>query len=184
MAVEHSALLTAEDYRMLPEEGGRYELIQGELHMAPAPSRYHQKISGNLEFLLRKHLEMDPAGELYHAPLDVYLSKHDVLQPDLVFVANARRSVLVPEGIRGAPTLVVEILSPSTATLDQSVKKQIYAKTGIEELWLVHPEPKSVSIFRLQEDASHPIQIFQEQDTLTSACFPGLQLLCGEIFRV
>src|SRR5688572_17196961 len=105
-----SGMLTADDYRLLPEGGPRYQLVEGELCVAPAPNRYHQIISRNIQFLLMKYLERNPIGELYDAPLDVYLSETDVFQPDLVFVARAHFEVLTDAGIEGTPDLVVEIL--------------------------------------------------------------------------
>src|SRR5687767_7360021 len=106
MAVVPS-LLTKEDYRLLPDSGPRYQLIEGELYMSPAPNRYHQIISRSLEFMLLKYLEQNPRGELYHAPFDVYLSENDVFQPDIVFVTKSNYRVLTDAGIEGTPDLVV-----------------------------------------------------------------------------
>src|SRR2546428_4377823 len=118
MALAQTPLLTAEDYRLMPETGPRYQLIDGELFMAPAPNRYHQDISRNIEFILMKYLESHAAGKLYYAPFDVYLTEHNVFQPDIVFVANDRLPILTDAGAEGAPNLVIEILSDSTAHLD------------------------------------------------------------------
>jgi len=84
MAIAQAPLLTADDYRLMPETGPRYQLVEGELIMSPAPNRYHQDISRNIEFLLLKYLEKNPIGEVYDAPFDVYLGEHSVFQPDLV----------------------------------------------------------------------------------------------------
>jgi Uma2 family endonuclease len=183
MAVRQTALLTAENYRALPETGPRYQLVQGELHMSPAPNRYHQEISANIEFLLRKYLAEHPIGKLYDAPFDVYLSDHDVFQPDILFVHQDRLSILTKEGADGAPTLVVEVLSPSTAFLDQSAKKRVYTETGVEELWLVDPETKRLTAYRLQENTNHPAAVCGERDYFTSPCFPSLVIQGKEIFK-
>jgi Uma2 family endonuclease len=183
VAVRQTAFLTAEDYRALPEHGHRYQLIQGELSMAPAPNRYHQEISANIEFLLRRYLEVHPIGKLYDAPFDVYLTEHNVFQPDILFVANDRLGILTEEGAAGAPTLVVEILSPRTAALDRTAKKQVYAESGVEELWLVDPESKRVEIYRLQQDPHHPAATWTEQDRFSSVCFPGLEIGGLELFK-
>src|SRR5437588_6676657 len=105
-------LLTAHHYRLLPENGPRYQLIEGALYMAPAPNRYHQDISRNLEYILLDYLEEHPIGKLYDAPFDVYFDKHNVFQPDIVFVSKSRLSILTKAGAEGAPDFVVEILSP------------------------------------------------------------------------
>ena len=107
--------LTVEDYRLLPDGGPRYQLIEGDLFMAPAPNRYHQEISGNIYLLLAKYLEKHPAGKLYAAPFDVYFDEINVHQPDLVFVSKKNLAILTDAGAEGAPDFIVEILSPKTA---------------------------------------------------------------------
>src|SRR6185369_7809611 len=110
--------LTVHDYRELPEGPPYYQLIEGDLYMSPAPNRYHQDILNNLSFMLRQHLEGNPVGKTYFAPFDIFLTKLNVYQPDLVFISNERRPILTNQGAEGAPDLVIEILSPSTADLD------------------------------------------------------------------
>ena len=183
MAVRQTALLTAEDYRALPENGPRYQLVQGELFMAPAPNRYHQDIVGNIMFLLRKYLEQHPIGKLYAAPFDIFLTEHNVFQPDIVFVNNDRLSTLKVFGLEGAPTLVVEILSESSVRLDRVTKKQVYTASGVLELWLVDPEEKTVTVFRLQEDSEQPAGVWKESDRFQSKCFPGLIIDAAEVFK-
>ncbi len=183
MATAASILVTAEDYRLMPETGPRYQLIEGELFMSPAPNRYHQVISRNIEFLLMKYLEKHPVGELYDAPFDVYLTEHNVFQPDKVFVANKRRSILTNGGAEGAPNLVMEILSDSTAHLDKNAKRKVYASMGVQELWIIDPEAKSVAIYCLQKDADHPGAVHRETASFRSPCFPGLNISAREIFK-
>jgi len=176
-------MLTKEDYRLLPESGPRYQLIEGELYMSPAPSRYHQVISRNIQFLLMKHLEGHPLGELYNAPFDVYLSENDVFQPDLVFVKRENFGVLTDAGIEGTPDFVVEILSPSNAYLDKKAKLRVYARTGVKELWIVDPETRILQVYDLQSDSQQPAATYGEGDTFTSAHFPGLAIRGAEIFK-
>lgn len=150
--------------------------------MAPAPNSFHQAISCNLVYLLRQYLEQPNAiaGKLFHAPIDVYLSDWNVVQPDLVFIGRERLACIRPEGILGAPTLVIEILSDRTQSFDRTTKKQLYQSSGIEELWLIDPTAKQVEIHR----PNAPVSIFtlEQHDRLTSVCFPGLQLHCAAIF--
>lgn len=92
-----------------------YQLIEGDLYMAPAPNRYHQDISVNIQFIIRAYPEKHPIGKLYDAPFDVYLNENNVFQPDLVFVSKKNSSILTDAGAEGAPDFIVEILSPKTA---------------------------------------------------------------------
>jgi Uma2 family endonuclease len=175
-------LLTVEDYRELPETGPRYQLIEGDLYMAPAPKRYHQDISFNLEFILRQYIEKHRIGRVYHAPFDVYLDEHNVFQPDIVFVSNARLSILTDAGAEGAPDLVVEILSPKTAKLDRISKHRVYVRSGVQELWIIDPEQKRIEIYLLSKDAATPAAVYGEEDEFESAFFPGLRLNAAKIF--
>lgn len=175
-------LLTVEDYRELPETGPRYQLIEGDLEMAPAPNRYHQDISRNLEYILLDYLEENPIGKLYDAPFDVYLDRHNVFQPDILFVSNARRSILTDAGAEGAPDFVVEILSPSTTDLDRISKHRVYARSGVQELWIIDPERKHIEIYLLSKDAAAPAAVYGEKDQFESAFFPGLRFNSAKIF--
>lgn len=175
-------LLTVEDYRELPETGPRYQLIEGDLEMAPAPNRYHQDISRNLEYILLDYLEQNPIGKLYDAPFDVYLDKHNVFQPDIVFVSNARLSILTDAGAEGAPDFVAEILSPSTFELDRISKRRVYGRSGVQELWIIDPKQKRIEIYLLAKDAAAPAAVYGEKDQFESACFPGLRFNAVKIF--
>ncbi len=174
--------LTVADYRLMPAAGPRYQLIEGDLIMAPAPNRFHQDISGNLQYLLRAYLEEHPIGKLYAAPLDVFLDEVNVYQPDLVFVAKARFAILRDAGIVGAPDLIVEILSPGTEHLDRKAKVRVYARSGVAELWLVDPTEKTVQLYDLMADAAHPTAAFPLKSSLSSRIFPELKIKLAAIF--
>ena len=178
-----SSPLTKEDYRMLPDSGPRYQLVEGELYMSPAPNRYHQVISRNIEFMLLKYLEQHPGGELYHAPFDVYLTEHNVFQPDIVFVAKSNYDVLTDAGVEGIPNFVVEILSPSNAYLDKKAKLRVYAREGVKELWIVDPEARLLHVYDLPKNADSPGATYGQGDSFSSEHFPGLKISCAEIFR-
>ena len=183
MPVASLSLLTKEDYRMLPDSGPRYQLVEGELYMSPAPNRYHQIVSRNLQFILMKYLEKNPRGELYDAPFDVYLSEHDVVQPDLVFVEKENFSVLTDAGVEGTPDFVAEILSSSNAYLDKRNKLRVYARTGVKELWIIDPDIRVVHVYHLQKTADQPIATYGENDSLTCDFFPELKIRGSEIFK-
>ena len=175
--------LTVEDYRLLPDGGPRYQLIEGDLFMAPAPNRYHQDISLNITLILGKYLERHPIGKLYAAPFDVYFDEINVHQPDLVFVSNKNRSILTHAGAEGAPDLVVEILSPKTAELDKKPKRRVFARSGVKEFWIIDPDAKVVHVYHLQKDSEHPAAVYSEKDSFASSQFPGLKIKGATLFK-
>ncbi len=175
-------LMTVENYKILPETGPRYQLIEGWLYMAPAPNRYHQDISRNLEYILLDYLDEHPIGKLYDAPFDVYLDLHDVFQPDILVVLNDNLSILTDAGAEGAPDFIVEILSPRTARLDQQNKKGVYARCGVRELWIIAPETRTIEVYLLEQDADKPAAIHGADAVFASDLFPGLKFEAAAIF--
>jgi Uma2 family endonuclease len=175
--------LTVENYKLLPETGPRYQLIQGDLYMAPAPNRFHQEISRNLQFELHSYLKRNPIGKLFNAPFDVYLDEINVFQPDIIIVLKERLGILTEEGAQGAPDLVVEILSPKTRRLDLVNKKQEYARAGVKELWIIDPETRSTNIHQFGFDGIEKIRQVNEEDTLSSQLLPGFDLAPATIFE-
>jgi Uma2 family endonuclease len=178
--------LTVAEYKLLPATGPRYQLIEGDLYIAPAPNRYHQTISRNLEYILMRYLEEHPIGELYHAPFDVYLSNVDVFQPDILFVSivsNDNRRILTDAGAEGPPDLVVEVLSPKTRNLDLIQKCRVYAREGVRELWILDPELQTVLVYRFEEQLSEPVMTKSADATLTTPIFPGLEIALERVFR-
>jgi Uma2 family endonuclease len=175
--------LTVAEYRNLPETGPRYQLIEGDLYMAPAPNRFHQDISRNLEVLLTNYLSMHPIGVLYDAPFDVYLTEIDVFQPDLLIVLTENRGILTEAGAEGAPDFVVEILSAKTRQLDLVNKKRVYARMGVKELWIIDPDQKTVTVYRFDQDPNDPVSKFTEQGDLSSPLLPVLTIALQDVFR-
>ena len=175
--------LTVENYKLLPETGSRYQLIQGDLYMAPVPNRFHQEISRNLQFELHSYLKRNPIGKLFDAPFDVYLDEINVFQPDIIIVLNERLRILTEEGAEGAPELVVEILSPKTRRLDLINKKQEYARAGVKELWFIDPEPRTLMVHQFDPDGVEKIRQVDEEGTLTTELLPGFKLAIAAIFE-
>jgi Uma2 family endonuclease len=175
--------LTVAEYKSLPETGPRYQLIEGDLYMAPAPNRFHQDISRNLAVILANYLSAHPIGVLYDAPFDVYLSETDVFQPDLLIVLNENRGILTDAGAEGAPDFVVEILSAKTRHLDSVHKKRVYARRGIKELWIIDPDQKDVTVYRFDQDRTDPVAKLSGQDKVSSLLLPGLKIALQDIFR-
>jgi Uma2 family endonuclease len=143
------AILTYQDYAALPDDGRRYELHQGDLSVTPAPGTRHQGAIIALGSRLYEHVRSQGLGKVFIAPTDCILSNVTVVQPDVLYIATDRLSIISERGIEGAPTLVVEVLSPSTARLDRGRKLTLYAEHGVPYYWIVDPESRSVEAYTL-----------------------------------
>jgi len=185
--LEYKLFYTYADY--LSWDEGRWELIDGELwDMTPAPSRQHQEISISLSSLLHEFFKKRDCS-VYAAPFDVRLSSPDgaedyatttVVQPDISVICD--REKLDDRGCIGAPDLIIEILSPSTAAKDLKVKRALYEKHGVNEYWLVHPTDKIVLAYLLGEDDQYgKAQILDQEDVLRSVVFEELEIILKEL---
>jgi Uncharacterized protein conserved in cyanobacteria len=139
---------TIKDYMELPE-GTPYQLIEGELIMSPAPGYSHQNTLGNLFIILRTRLKN---AQVILSPIDVYLDEENAYQPDIVVVLKDSKARVEEKGIFGAPDVVVEILSPSTAYYDLTEKKDVYERVGVKEYWIVDPKRKTFEIYSNSEE--------------------------------
>jgi Uma2 family endonuclease len=141
--------ITWDDVLQLPDDGNRYEAIEGGLYMTPAPSVRHQTISIRLVHELLRLLVEPGHGRLWYAPLGVrFPATQEGVQPDIVFVSNERRGIISPDELKGAPDLVVEILSLSTATRDRDLKRRLYQRQGVAQYWIVDPDANAVDVWR------------------------------------
>ena len=161
----------------------RYELLHGELVMAPAPREIHQSILGRLHIDMGVFLDEHNLGYIYFSPFDVVLSDENVVQPDLLFISNERAHIITPENIQGAPDLVVEILSPATAERDRNVKFELYAEHGVHEYWIVDPDARTITVFLLDEGAFEEVDTYSEGETLTSPMLTGFTFKLEGKFR-
>ncbi len=182
MSAPQVELFTAADYRAMPEDGKRYQLIEGELVMAPAPSTDHQHVSRNLLRILDTYLLQRPIGTVLGAPCDVYLDDNNVYQPDILFVSKGHATCIKHEGIHGAPDLVIEILSPSSAALDRR-KRGHFAAAGTVEFWQIDPALRQIQRFVFAENLAKPVALIDEPETFSSPLFPDLILATQDIFR-
>lgn len=174
--------ITASYYRELPEGPPYYQLIDGNLEMTPAPNSYHQIVARNLNRALDRYIADRDLGDLFFAPIDLYLADINVFQPDFIFMAIDSQAHIKKDGIHGGPELVIEILSPSTAKFDLGHKKSVYARCGVLEYWIVDPETRSVTVFDFEKSAEEPSAKLEETSALTSSLFPGLEISLADIF--
>ena len=136
--------LTYSDY-LKTSDDERYELLNGELLMVPAPNMAHQKAQAELGIRLGAWVKERGLGSVFFSPTDVVLSDSDVVQPDLLFISNERGHVVTRDNVQGAPDLVVEVLSPSTSAVDWTTKRDLYARYGVREYWIVDPDDRTVA---------------------------------------
>ena len=172
---------TYEDYLNTPDDE-RWELLRGELFMVPGPNTTHQRITFRLARILGDFVEQRGLGEVFIAPYDVLLSQTNVLQPDIVFVSREQQSIITEVNIQGVPALVVEVISPSTASKDRESKREIYAESGVREYWLVDPDTHTISVLALHGKEFQEAGQFAVPDTLSSPTLPGLALDLAHIF--
>lgn len=175
------AKLTHDDYLLLPDDGLRHEILDGRHYVTASPVTRHQRVSMNLALLLAAFCREHELGEVLTAPLDVILSRHDVAQPDLVFVSTARSEIL-QDWVRGAPDLVIEILSPSTRRRDETLKRRIYRERGVLEYWIVDPDAETVKVWNFGGDSPEGPALLTGKAGLTSDLLPGLEIPLGRIF--
>lgn len=179
--IPQKEIYTYEDYALLPE-GAPYQLIGGKFVMTPAPSTYHQSISMRLELKLATFVLEKDLGMVYDAPIDVYLGEKDTYQPDIIFIAKDRLHIIEPEKIKGAPDLVIEILSPSTAYYDLKVKFKVYAKQRVKEYWIVDPNDQSIEVYQGEEGNFKQLQRIEKEGKVESKVLSGFEVDMNDIF--
>ena len=177
--------LTYDDYVLIPEDGLRHEILDGEHFVSPAPRPRHQIALANLNFNLMSFVSEKRLGRVLFAPLDFVFDKHNVAQPDLVFISNERSGLIGDAYISGAPELVIEILSPSTRRTDELIKRSIYERFGALEYWLVDPDRRTVQVFRRAGSVFGSGEIFSSEagESLATPLLPGLTIQVSAIFE-
>ena len=180
---EAARKLTHDDLLRMPDDGKRYELIDGELFEMNAPISRHQRAIGNLHFELRRFVSERRLGEVWLSPFDVIFSLHNVVQPDLLFVSSDRAEI-VQDWVRGVPDLAIEVLSPSNRRHDEVRKLELYERFGLPEYWIVDPEVETVKVYRLAEGRFGRAELLtaRDGDVVRSPLFPSLDLPVGAIF--
>jgi Uma2 family endonuclease len=177
--------LTYDDFLLFPDDGKRHELIDGEHYVTPSPNTRHQRISGRLHLLIGNWLEAHPVGQLFYAPFDVVFSNFDVVEPDLLYMSNARATeILTVKHVSGVPELVIEIGSPGTRKRDETLKRRLYERTGVTEYWVVDPDLDAIRVYRRStEGFDRPFELSAEAgDVLSTPLLPGLEIPLARVF--
>lgn len=168
--------VTYAEYRALPENGKRYEVLEGELYMTAAPVLNHQRVLRTLLGILDRHIQATKWGEILPAPVELYLDKRNFVEPDIVAVSNARRSILREKNIQGAPDLVIEIISPSTARTDRIRKAKLYAKHQIPHYWIVDYADKTLEAFEWSKGGYVLAAALEEDQVFEPSLFPDFKI--------
>ena len=186
MSTQIEPLLTVADLDLMPEDDNRYELIEGELFVSRAPSLHHQVVVSNVIALVRPYLDLNPIGMIVPGPGVIFSQLSGVI-PDLVFISNEQRGEIASgEKVTGAPALVIEILSPGTENerRDRVAKRQLYAKYGVKEYWIVDLENRAVEVYVLAEGSLKLWAVFTDQDEITSSVLPGFHCRVEAILSI
>ncbi len=172
LTIDRTKAWTVEDYILLGEVKTPCQLINGELIMSPAPSPLHQKVLRELFIVFHDRVL---SGEILFAPIDLYIDKQNVFQPDLVYLSEENKKFLTERGIEGPPDLIVEIISPSNSYTDRNQKKNMYLKFGVKEYWIVDPANKTVEIYTPLNGADVPVTFVAEKGEVKSTIIENLK---------
>jgi Uma2 family endonuclease len=148
----------------------------GDHYVTPSPATRHQRISRNLLYLIQSYLETHAIGEVFCAPFDVLLSEWDIVVPDLIYLSNEHAHFLTAKNLQGPPDLVIEILSPSTQSRDQKLKRALYERVGSMVYWLVDPKRDVVEVYRRSAGKCQQPSCYGRAEVLTTPILPGLEL--------
>ena len=176
--------LTYDDFLSFPDDGQRHELIDGEHYLTPSPVVRHQRISRDLLVSLHTYLKQSGVGEVFAAPVDVVLSRYDVVVPDLLVILSDQPDILTAKHVRGAPAIVVEILSPGTRRRDDTLKRGLYGRTGTREYWTIDPDRNVVTVHRFSESAVRTTALSRGAgQTLTSTLLPEWSMAVDDLLE-
>lgn len=182
----HGVKLTYDDLLLLPDDGMRHELIDGEHYVTPAPNLSHQSVVVNVTAILCAYLEEHPIGDIFCAPTDVVFDPTNVVEPDVLYFSHDRgKAIFQEQHLTGAPELAVEVASPSTRSRDQTLKFALYERRGVVEYWFIEPDLQTVTVYRRGDGGTFgPPTVHRESSAmLTTDLLPDLQLPLQRIFK-
>ena len=177
--------LTYEDYVLIPDDGQRHEIIDGEHYVTAAPFLSHQRLAFLLTLRVGGFVETNRLGLFFFAPADVLLSAYDVVQPDMFFISSERAAIAGSKNVQGAPDLVIEILSRSTHRLDEGAKLQAYERCGVREYWLFDLFRRGVQPWERTDEGLRPKPFLSAAagGVLATPLLPGFELPLAELFE-
>jgi Uma2 family endonuclease len=172
---------TYADYCVLPQDFNRHEIIEGDHVVTPSPTTRHQRVLARLTSLLIVHVEAHGLGTVLAAPMDVLLAPTSVVQPDLLFISKERQVIIKEANIQGAPDLVVEVLSPSTAAIDRGGKMALYARYGVSHYWILDARHLSLETYEIREGEYELTSQFKKDEVVKVRLFPDLAISLAEL---
>jgi Uma2 family endonuclease len=175
-------VLTYDDYCQLPNDHNRYEILDGELSVTPAPATKHQTALGNLYRFLANYVVANQLGKLFIAPTDLILASTTVVQPDLIFISTDRLHIITERAIEGPPTLLIEILSPTTHQTDRVTKAQLYARYQVPHYWLIDPDQQTLEAYELVINRYDLVASAQDAEVFAPSLFPGLSIQLSDLW--
>jgi len=179
MRARKDLMLTVTDLESMPEDGNRYEVIDGDLHVSTAPSYWHQFSLMKLSYRLNDYLESNPIGEVIPG-IGIIFDAFNGVIPDLVYFSMERKKAMLAGGrLTGAPELVIEILSPGAKNeaRDRAVKRKLYSDNGVSEYWILDPETRSVEVHRAGKSGGFKTkQVVHSDGVLSTPLLPGFRL--------
>jgi len=184
MAARSRVRFKATDIWDVPDDNLRYEVIDGELFMTPAPSFRHQSSLMVLATIIFNLVHPRGLGTVVQAPVGVVLDEEDGVQPDLIYISRERASIISDRGVEGAPDLVVEVLSPSTEARDRGVKMRRYAVAGVAHYWLLDLRAHALEAYILGEDGYQPAGVYGPGSVFRPALFPGLEIPIDTLWSI
>ena len=175
---------TVEDYNQLPEDGNQYEIIDGKLEFKPSPTTTHQRICSNLDHLISQTCRMDYI--IMESPIDVILSETETRQPDLLMIHRSREHIIAEHAIIGPPDLVAEIISPSSAKRDRTMKKDSYARFGVLEYWIVDPANRTLEQYVLLQEGQpyHLAELYVDDEVVRSEHLKCVSFTVEEMLKL
>jgi Uma2 family endonuclease len=184
MDLQTTTKLTYDDYVLIPDDGLRHEIIDGEHHVNPAPNVRHQRVSRRLFLALANFIERHDLGEIFYSPIDVVFSDHNVVQPDILFIRKANTGELYGAFVKITPDLVVEILSIGNRRHDEVRKRELYDRFNVPEYWIVDPELDSVKIYRRAGETFGAAETVSMETSgeITTPLLPGFALPIDNVF--
>ncbi|HLH22141.1 MAG TPA: Uma2 family endonuclease [Chloroflexota bacterium] len=183
MAVRRGVQFLATDIWDTPDDGKRYEVIDGELYVTPPPKWGHQRGLSKLHIHLGGWVYGNGLGEIVEAPVGVVLDEHNGVQPDLIYISRERLGIISERGVEGAPDLLVEVLSPSTLARDRGVKMRRYAAAGVPHYWQLDPGSETLEAYRLTEQGYELAGRYDPGSVFRPELFPGLEIPIDDLWR-